>query len=86
MRLLVLALATTLVSLSGCSHGSAAQEQMSAQYNCPADSIQVTTLSSGAYRAEGCGHTVTYACNQPMNGPKCVEISAFASDAGPARQ
>jgi hypothetical protein len=87
VRLTVPGLAVVLLSTSACEHGSAAKEQMSAQYNCPADSIQVTTMSTGAYRAQGCGHTVTYVCNQPMDSPnKCIEASAFAADAGPSGQ
>jgi hypothetical protein len=58
-----------------CTVGNAGtvKDRMSAEYNCPADSISITTLPGSAYRAEGCGHTATFACGPEGSTPTCTK-------------
>lgn len=60
---------------SACVVGTAGivQDRMSKEYNCPFDSITVTTLPGSAYRAEGCGYTATFACNPNGSIPTCTK-------------
>jgi hypothetical protein len=50
----------------GCSTPAVIPLQMSAEYGCPENSVQVTHISSDNYRGEGCGHTDTFVCTAPI--------------------
>jgi hypothetical protein len=72
---------------SACTVGNAGtvKDRMSAEYSCPADSITVTTLPGNAYRAEGCGHTATFACGPEGTTPTCTKEAGSSTppvDAG----
>lgn len=72
---------------SACTVGNAGtvHDRMSKEYNCPWDSITVTTLPGSAYRAEGCGKTATFACGPEGSIPTCTKEAGSSSpstDAG----
>jgi hypothetical protein len=76
----------SFLSLAGlaaaCSTPQAIPLQMSAEYGCPAESVQVTNIDGTNYRGEGCGHTETYVCTMlstPTLGPnseqQCFKVA-----------
>jgi hypothetical protein len=50
----------------GCSTPAVIPLQMSAEYGCPENSVQVTHISGDNYRGEACGHTDTFVCTEPI--------------------
>lgn len=40
-------------------------------WTCRKDETQVTDVSSGRYRLEGCGETAIYNCNYAFTPPRC---------------
>ena len=83
IRCLVIAVAALA---SACTVGNAGtvQDRMSKEYNCPWDSITVTTLPGSAYRAEGCGKTATFACGPEGSIPHCTKEAGSSSSTGDA--
>lgn len=58
MRSLALALL-----LAGCAEMTlAARDRFEAEFRCDRSRVQVEELGGNAYRATGCGRTVTYTC------------------------
>jgi hypothetical protein len=67
MSKLWLIVVVALLSVLGCK-AQTVQVRFAREYNCPQGSVQTVDLGGGAYRATGCGRTVTYSCEYNESG------------------